>query len=182
MIQWVFETSNSHCNSTDQESGKEIAVLVNNLIKETFGTKALTGKGFESACILRHMIMRHADKSLMGGNVMRNITNIDWTNATLRQYFNYRRREGPMNRKIAHLTFDFTKLLPDKWDILGDNEAIKKFFQTNYRRKRSRIGQPLSIDFKSIDYFYSGIEYWGFNYCCGANSVLFQRDYKYVFC
>ena len=48
--------------------------------------------------------------------------------------------------------FDFTKLLPDEWELLGDDE-FKVLFERNYTEQLTRIAQPKIPNFKAIDYF-----------------------------
>ena len=82
----------------------------------------------------------------MEGAVVKNVSEIDWWNATLRDDYKYSCCEGPMDNALVSLTFDFTKLLPDEWELLGDDE-FKEFFERNYTEKSTRIAQPKNPNF-----------------------------------
>ena len=159
LIQWAYSTSSKYdgatvTNFSQENKGANIAILIVNHFKKTFGTTAMTGKVFESVCILRHIIMRHVYKSLTDGVVLQLFTGKDWRNATLLDYFENHRCMGPISDKLASLKFDFTKVLPEKWDLL-ENDDIEFFFERNYTEKLTRLGQPTSSNSPYIDYFYS---------------------------
>ena len=152
LIQWAFQTADNY-NCKDKTSEYQVANTISNIVQEALATGAMTGKKFESVCIRRHILMRHVYKSVMEGNVVENPTGVDWRRATLKDYFKYTRREGIISAELADLTFDFTQLLPSKWEMLKNNAAIKTFFEKNYAEKRLAVGQPTNPNFKAIDYF-----------------------------
>ena len=98
------------------------------------------------------MLMRQLHSSLMEGNIVRNITGIDWRSATLKDYFQRRHREGPMLKELENLRFEFTQPLPY---VLLDDENIQEFFRRNYNEKLTRIGQPMNENLEASDYFIS---------------------------
>ena len=151
LIQWAFFVNDECPENGTEEPGREIAKLVTKLVDTAVTSGPITGKIFESVCIIRHLTMRHVYKSLMEDNIIDNPTKVDWRRATLRDYFRYIRREGPISADLANLTFDFTKTLT--WERLDNNDKIREFLTLNYAEKRSVIGQPLKINFEAIDYF-----------------------------
>ena len=160
LIRWAFivnekfvkeKRANLGRISEDQYPGLHIAKLITKLVETAVTSGPITGKIFESVCIIRHLVMRHVYKSLMEDNIIDNPTKVDWRRATLKDYFKYIRREGPISAELASLTFDFTK--PLTWEQLDNNVTIKKFFDKNYTEKCSSIGQPMVVNFKASDYF-----------------------------
>ena len=154
LIQWAFTTVENR-NSNMKPPGYEVALTLTDLVDDAVGMGAMTGKKFESVCIRRHIIMRRLYNSLMEGNIVRNITEVDWRKATLKDYFKYTRCEGPISAEIANLTFDFTRPFPNEWELLKDDDAVENFFRRNYAEKRCVIGQPLKENFEANDYFLS---------------------------
>ena len=163
LIRWAFVVydefieENSIDSSVDGVSnerypGLRIAQLIIKLMDTALSTDPTTGKIFESVRIIRHLVMRHVYKSLMEGNIIENLTRVDWHNATLTSYLGYILREGPISAELLNLTFDFTK--PLAWEQLDNDAAVVEFFKMNYAEKRSIIGQPLRSNyFEAADYF-----------------------------
>ena len=152
LIQWAFQTADDYKSKVNAPE-YQVASTISNIVQEALATGPMTGKKFESICIRRHILMRHVYKSIMEGNIVENPTNVDWRRATLRDYFKYIRREGPISAELADLTFDFTQLLPSQWEMLENNASIKKFLNKNYAEKRLIIGQPANTNSEAIDYF-----------------------------
>ena len=130
----------------------EIANIITKLVDLSISSCRKTGKKFSTVCIIRHMLMRQLHSSLMEGNIVRNITGIDWRSATLKDYFQRRHREGPMLKELENLRFEFTQPLPY---VLLDDENIQEFFRRNYNEKLTRIGQPMNENLEASDYFIS---------------------------
>ena len=151
LIQWACFVNEECPEDGREEPGREIARLVTKLVDTALTSGPITGKIFESVCIIRHLMMRYVYKSLMEDNIIDNPTKVDWRRATLRDYFRYIRREGPISAELASLTFDFTKKLT--WEPLDNNHKIREFLTLNYAEKRSVIGQPLNCNLEAIDYF-----------------------------
>ena len=70
--------------------------------------------------------------------------------------------ERSISTELANLTFDFTQLLPNEWELLIDDDAVKKFFERIYLEKRLVLGQPLTESFKAINYFETLVSNCGF--------------------
>ena len=155
LIQWAFRTFDEFRNvkKKSKRLGYEVARTISYMLHVAVATGPVSGKKFEYVCIMRHILMRQLYKSLMEENIVRNITGVDWRKATLKDYFKYTRCEGRISAELSTLTFDFTQLLPNEWELLKDDDAVKKFFKKNYTRKRSAIGQPTNPNFEAIDYF-----------------------------
>jgi len=154
-IQWTFKTNDEYYKAEEmgmEGTGYEIAIPMTTLLNRLIEPGSMSGKSFESVCILRHIIMRSVYFHLTQGVV--GVAHVDWRNAALSDYFRHTRRKGPISAKLAALRFDFTKLLSYSWDVLADNE-IEAFLRKNYDEKLSRICQPQRVNFESIDYFYS---------------------------
>ena len=152
LVQWAFQTA-EYNHRKNKSSEYQVADTICNIVQEALATGSMTGKKFESVCIRRHILMRHVYKSVMEGNIVENPTNVDWRNATLKDYFKYSQREDRISAELADLTFDFTQLLPSTWEMLENNAAIETFLKTNYAEKRLLIGQPTNTNFRGIDYF-----------------------------
>ena len=68
---------------------KDVVVTLTCLVDDAVAMGAMTGKKVESVRIRCHMIMRLLYKSLMEGNIVRVITEVDWRHSTLKDHFKY---------------------------------------------------------------------------------------------